>query len=758
MKKALCVLLCCCLLCVSAPCALAADATFTLMIYLCGTDLESHGGAASADLREMVRSGVKKDGNVTVYIQTGGTKEWQTPGLENGQVERWTLSAEGMRLEDSVGRADMGDAQTFSDFLRYGFDHFPADRYGLIMWDHGSGASGGLCYDEMSRNALFYPDIYAGLQSASALKTFRPFSFIGFDACLMASYELAVHIAPFAEYMIASEELEPGTGWAYDGWLPALAADPSISIEALGQKIVDSFLSATLAQDSSDYATLSVSDLTKLAPLQSAVEAMGNSLSSEIDGGNFPTISRIRQNVRSFGEIFDSASDMIDLTVFADAFGRFDQRSAQAVRDALAEVVVYSRHTNNLTNVSGLSILVPFSTRGAAQEYMPFYETLDLSPGYAGFVSAMLCGISSGGDANSIGPAAIGQQSVQSAQIDWFSQYADDETSYNETAGSLWNHLYGSGYEEENSNDFSLDSFLSMLFGEDGDCSFNDGYDDASSSLWGGLEGGADLSFASNSGYSSGTAGNLWSSLDGENEAEGFWSGLPKPESQQVTVQTQDGDVSLVNPFAGMESEYAYTVSLTENQLDILGKVEANLMMDVSDPGFECYVELGYVQDVVVDWSRGKIYGMFNGTWASLDGQMVCLYDQIANERYIRSLIPVTVNGVECYLLVVFDEQSPGGRVIGWTEGYTEAGLPARGYTELQQDDVIVPQYELIYWDEDGQQQSEPFQGDPIAVGADGDISFGYAAVEAEAEYSYGFCLTDIYGDSTFSEFLPLSF
>ena len=169
----------------------------------CGTDLESDGGAASADLREMVRSGVKKDGNVTVYIQTGGTKEWQTPGLENGQVERWTLSAEGMRLEDSVGRADMGDAQTFSDFLRYGFDHFPADRYGLIMWDHGSGPSGGLCYDEMSRNALFYPDIYAGLQSASALKTFRPFSFIGFDACLMASYELAVHIAPFAEYMLS---------------------------------------------------------------------------------------------------------------------------------------------------------------------------------------------------------------------------------------------------------------------------------------------------------------------------------------------------------------------------------------------------------------------------------------------------------------------------------------------------------------------------------------------------------------------------
>ena len=44
------------------------------------------------------------------------------------------------------------------------------------------------------------------------------FDFVGFDACLMATYEMAAHMASYADYMVASEELEPGIGWNYQGW------------------------------------------------------------------------------------------------------------------------------------------------------------------------------------------------------------------------------------------------------------------------------------------------------------------------------------------------------------------------------------------------------------------------------------------------------------------------------------------------------------------------------------------------------------
>ena len=70
----------------------------------------------------------------------------------------------------------------------------------------------------------------------------------------------------------------------------------------------------------------------------------------------------------------------------------------------------------------------------------------------------------------------------------------------------------------------------------------------------------------------------------------------------------------------------------------------------------------------------------------------------------------------------------------------------------------MIPQYELIYWDENDEQMSEPFEGDPITVGANGAIDFGYDDVETEADYVYGFCLNDVFGGYQFTDFITLSF
>jgi hypothetical protein len=155
MKKALSLLLAALLLAALLPAAaLAASPTFTLMIYLCGTDLESDGRLAANNLREMIASGVTPGGKLTVYVQTGGTKNWSVSGLKDREAERWTLASDGLEKQASLGRADMGDGETFTDFLQYGFQTFPADRYGLILWDHGAGASDGVCYDELTGNSL----------------------------------------------------------------------------------------------------------------------------------------------------------------------------------------------------------------------------------------------------------------------------------------------------------------------------------------------------------------------------------------------------------------------------------------------------------------------------------------------------------------------------------------------------------------------------------------------------------------------------
>ncbi len=876
MKKWLSLILCICLMLAPLTSVEARGETFTLMIYLCGTDLESQGGMATADLTEMVKSGIPKNGDVTVYVQTGGTSRWQTSGLSNRKAERWTVSQSGIKKLETMGSVNMGDDASLQSFLEYGFENFPADRYGLIMWDHGSGATGGLCHDEITGDSLYYPEIYGALEAATKGMRGKPFAFIGFDACLMGSYEMALHLVPFAEYMVASEELEPGTGWDYSGWLPALVADPGISMEKLGKQIVDSFVTSVSRYSRSEYATLSVIDLGEMDQLVAAVEDMAASLDKAMDS-DFATISRLRQNMRSFGEISNAASDMVDLTTYAEVFSRYDSAAAADIKTALKDVVVYSRYTSNLSGVTGLSILMPFSTRYQASSYLKNYDTENLTPKHTAFVRSFIDQLGSGSSGgyglsdlfSSFGMPSVSSQSVQSAEIDWFSQYSTDADSYSQNADDLWGSLYGS--QSSSADDFSLGSFLGMLFG-DSSSGFDSSYDSSSSSLWGDMSGYSDSSFATDSGYGSsywgsdyssssssslfgdlfgfggstgttssssstgsslfgdfwgtsgydddqpvssstgssslfsdfwGTSGydddepvssgssstgsslfgDFWgtsgydddepvssgSSSTGSSLFSDFWGSSSSTSSSSsnvavqedestVTIQTSEGEVTLNNPFAGTDSEYAYTLELTEEQLSVLGKVEANLMMDKSDPDFECYVELGYVQDVIVDWNRGKIYGLFDGTWATLDGQMVCMYDQIANERYTRSLIPVTLNGEETYLLVVFDEENPHGEVVGATEGYTEEGLPARTVTQLKRGDVVIPQYELIYWDEDGNQLTEPFEGDPITVGSSGTIPFGYEEVEGDVDYVYGFCLTDIYGDEVFTDFVTLSY
>jgi len=746
MKRALSLLLATVLLVALLPAAsLAASPTFTLMVYLCGTDLESEGGLAAEDLREMVASDVAPGGKLTVYVQTGGTKSWSVSGLKDGAAQRWMLDSEGLTNLEDLGRADMGSGDTFAAFLRYGLATFPAERYGLIFWNHGAGASDGVCYDELTGNSLNMQEIREAFTAAAALPNYRTFALVGFDACLMADYEMAVHIAPFAQTMVASEETEPGEGWSYQSWLPTLARNTGIDMHTLGKQIVDSFIQSVERGSYGEFGTLSVIDLTRIDALHAAMERMAGSLSSEIEGGNFNALSRIRQKTPSFGQTSDDASDMIDLGVFASMFKHFDAEGAAQLADALADAVVYSRHTSNLNNISGLAVLVPYSTRESAAAYLPAYDAQNLMPAYAGFVRSFV-GQMSGGS-HSFATATVAQQSVQDATVDWFAQFATDTDSYYSAYSDLWGGQTAGTQTQGGAataapiapaaDDFSLDSFLNSLFGSEGE-TFN-----------------ADA-------YASETAGSALGETTAAVSSASFaalWGGQSNPEAATVEVTAGGETYAVDNPFAGASGDYAYTVTLSAEDMQYLATAEASLMMDVSDPDFECYVDLGYTQDTIIDWNQNKIYGLFDGTWPTLDGQMVCIYDQIANETYVRSLIPVKLNGEETYLLVVFDDEHPGGVVVGASEGYNDAGQPVRGYDKISEGDVVIPQYDLIYWDENDEQQTMPFDSETaITVGMGGYIPFGYEAVEGEADYQYGFCLNDVYGGYEFTDFITLSF
>ena len=90
------------------------------------------------------------------------------------------------------------------------------------------------------------------------------FDFIGFDACLMATVENALMASKYADYLIASEETEPGIGWYYTNWLTALGNNSSLATLDIGKQIIDDFVATCSSQCRGQQTTLSIIDLAEI--------------------------------------------------------------------------------------------------------------------------------------------------------------------------------------------------------------------------------------------------------------------------------------------------------------------------------------------------------------------------------------------------------------------------------------------------------------------------------------------------------------
>ncbi|MBR4642522.1 MAG: clostripain [Selenomonadaceae bacterium] len=251
-----------------------AEDTWLVQWYICGTDLETQGGAATADIQELME--VKLPANVKFLIQTGGTNQWQNNVVSSGAVERYLYTSDGLERIATLDDADMGDVNTLADFVRFGKDNYTADHKVFVFWDHGGGSAVGICLDERTGNMLSLNDVRAAFTAAYEPSAENPpFELIGFDACLMATYDTVNTLDGLTRYVTASEEVEPGIGWNYTGWVGALAQNPAMGGAKLGQAICDSYMEACESYWVEDTATLSVIDLSKLPYLRNAYESFG---------------------------------------------------------------------------------------------------------------------------------------------------------------------------------------------------------------------------------------------------------------------------------------------------------------------------------------------------------------------------------------------------------------------------------------------------------------------------------------------------
>lgn len=401
-----------------------ASDTYTLMLYMCASDLESECGFATEDLNEIMCGYTA--GNLNVIVQTGGTAEWQNTVVADDRCQRYRVTEDGLELvDDSLGMQNMADSATLTDFIQYCSSNYAADHYGLVLWDHGGGVVGGYGYDEnFGGDSMSLTEMSRALGDASV-----HLDMLGFDACLMANFETCLMAAPYADYLIASEEPEPGCGWYYTDWIGKLSENCGIPPKRYGRQIIDDYITESGWDSPSMYSTLGMFDLQQVTQkLLPALSQFSDDAVQQLSAGEYRRISQSRSNTRA---VYQSELDHIDLLDYAQ---HSQSETADQLEQAVSDCVVYYQETENGSGDNGLSILFPYYDLSALDMLEEMYQTLGYDDAYPAFLeqfaNVMAGGqISVSGFSNTQNHAAASEYSG----FQWFDADAGYDESYYET-------------------------------------------------------------------------------------------------------------------------------------------------------------------------------------------------------------------------------------------------------------------------------------------------------------------------------------
>ena len=370
------------------PAKLEKD-SWTVFVYLCGSDLETQNGAATKDLQEMV--GASGSSNVSFVVETGGAKTWRNNAVKTRQLGRYLIQDGALLDVGSTTASSMGDPNTLANFLAWGIKNYPAEHMAVIMWDHGGGSINGVCFDERNNyDSLSLREVDAAF-AAAYTQMWDKFEFVGFDACLMSTLEAANVLASYAKYMIASQESEPANGWEYSTIMEYLAKNPTTDGKALGKVICDSYL-GSLDRNSKGFATLACVDLGQIDDLvQDFYRFSQEMYAAGEDQKTLAAMSRGISKVDNYGgnNWREGYSNMVDLGGIVDACASVTP-SAADVKASLHKAVTYQIRGTYHAAANGLSTYYPLKIQNAKE--LSVFQSIAPNPSYLSYVDRLAHG------------------------------------------------------------------------------------------------------------------------------------------------------------------------------------------------------------------------------------------------------------------------------------------------------------------------------------------------------------------------------
>ncbi len=392
--------------------------SWTVLVYVVGdNDLEEF---AVQDIYEMYDVGGSQQFRFVLQVDRATSySSSEVPGLGDWtSTRRLVLESNSFQQVADLGELNMASPATLADFIHWGLSTYPADRTMLVLWDHGAGWMG-FGVDEASpgRPMLSLAQIKQGLSQGLQRAGLRRFDALGFDACLMASFEVAAVLQPFAEYLLASQELEPGHGWDYRAF-SAARVDPTLPTLDLLRSILNGYFAQATQEKQEKDITLSVLDLTRLSNLKQKLDSFASTLAQHVPN-DAAVIGRQRETATRFGKNQNPAADfhLVDLGDLSRGLAGADNQSfgssRQALVGALSEIVVMNQTGPLASRATGVSLYFPPSADFYNQQYDSILEVAN----WRNFLRRFYTG------ANSIDPIQL-STSPGSVSVGWVGELA----------------------------------------------------------------------------------------------------------------------------------------------------------------------------------------------------------------------------------------------------------------------------------------------------------------------------------------------
>jgi hypothetical protein len=391
------------------------NAKWTFMVYVAGYN--SLSSFAGKDLAEMRKVGSSDGLKVAVFVKR----------LEQQAAHRIIVGKDGKaeERENFGANVDSGSPQTLLDFIRWAKLKAPAERYALVIWNHGSGWDP-LDFDELYEHvkavgvtprelsvraasqlgrSLFRPTLETALSKPNAgaraiasddgtghsLDTLelgevlakahkeldRPLDLLGMDACLMSCLEVAYQSEKDVRAVVSSEELEPGDGWPYDKILADLRSNPSMDGAALGRVVVKRYIESYKAHEELWPVTMCAIHSAGIEPFADVLDTFTMALRRAISDDDVDATRLLRAHTRSAR--FEG--DLIDLRTMCEQvrsqpFESAVKTAAKKVLDALKPggdfVVANANLGDSVEHCGGVTAYLPAPT----DEISPYYKDL----------------------------------------------------------------------------------------------------------------------------------------------------------------------------------------------------------------------------------------------------------------------------------------------------------------------------------------------------------------------------------------------